>query len=579
MRKIVNMIKQIYRLSSPYFFKSDDRIRGWMLLGGDLLLIIATVIATIRLNKWNQEFFNAMMSLDYNKFKSQLIVFIVIGVSMVIIGTYKAYIDMWLQIRWRKWMTSKYLSDWMHTHNHYRMQLTGNTADNPDQRISQDIAMFIQETLTISLGLLNSVLMLGSFLVILWNLSTRIPLIISGTNYAFNGYLIWICLLWSVVGTFVIHLVGKPLIKLNFIQQRFEADFRYSLVRIRENSEQVALLKGEKVEQKRLMDVFKNVIGNWFDIMKRRKTLAWFNGAYGQVNSILPSLIIAPAYFAQSPGVGFGELMQISMAFMTVLGTFSFFLNMYSGLAEWKAVINRLTGFNENVEKADEARDISAIKITEETRKEIGIRDLDVKLPDGRIQINAKDITVSIGDRALIKGPTGAGKTTLFRAISGIWPYGSGDIKIPSNANVMILPQQPYLPIGTLADAVTYPHSREKWSNEEIVSVLNDVGLGGFARRIDETGHWNHTLSGGEQQRVGIARALLHNPDFLFFDEATASMDEPSEAKLYTMLRERLKNTAIISIGHRSSLQEFHEKLLVAEMQDNGNFQLIEKTS
>jgi vitamin B12/bleomycin/antimicrobial peptide transport system ATP-binding/permease protein len=577
MRKIVKMIKQIYRLSSPYFFKSEDRMRGWLLLGGELLLIIATVVATIRLNKWNQEFFNAMTGMNYTVFKQQLIVFLVIGVSMVIIGTYKTYIDMWLQIRWRKWMTSKYLADWMHTHNHYRMQLTGSSADNPDQRISQDIAMFIQETLTITLGFLNSILMLGSFIVILWNLSTRIPLSIGGTNYAFKGYLIWICLTWSVIGTFVIHLVGKQLIKLNFMQQRYEADFRFSLVRVRENSEQVALLKGENVEQTRLMTVFKDVIGNWFDIMKRRKTMAWFNGAYGQVNSILPSLLIAPAFFSQA--VGFGELMQVSMAFMTVLGTFSFFLNMYQGLAEWKAVIDRLTGFNESVEKAAEARNQSAIKITEESRKEIGIRDLNVKLPDGRLQINAKNINLTKGDRTLIKGSTGAGKTTFFRAISGIWPYGSGDVRIPSNSSVMILPQQPYLPIGTLADAVSYPHSRDKWSNDEIKQVLSDVGMGNFANRIDETGHWNHTLSGGEQQRVGIARALLHNPDFLFFDEATASMDEPSEAKLYTMLRDRLKNTAIISIGHRSSLQEFHEKLLVAEPQDKGSFQLVEKTA
>jgi len=417
----------------------------------------------------------------------------------------------------------------------------------------------------VGVGLLGSIVSLGSFVIILWGLSAAAPLTIFGVPWDIPGYLVWAALLYAAVGTTLTHLIGWPLVSLNFRQQRFEADFRFNLVRLRENSEQIALLRGEVAERGRLLDRFGYVVGNFFLIMQRTKQLTFLTSGYAQVSVVFPFIVISPAYFAGA--VQLGGLMQTASAFTSVQTALSFFVNAYRQLADWRAVIARLDGFNVAVERAQAAATARpAIEVSiRQTADRIQIDDLLVRLPQGTALVAVDDLAISAGERVLLTGPSGAGKSTLFRAIAGAWPFGAGTIRIPKGAKVMALPQRPYLPIGTLAAAVSYPAQPDTFDAEVLREVIAAVGLHTLAGRLSEEAHWNRMLSLGEQQRLGIARAILQSPGYLLLDEATASLDEPAEAMLYRLLNARLKGATIISIGHRSTLSAFHRRGLVLE--------------
>jgi len=460
-------------------------------------------------------------------------------------------------------MSRPYLDRWLAGANHYRMQLLGDAADNPDQRIAEDINLFIERTLTLSIGLLGAIVTLCSFIAILWTLSALAPLHFHDASYAIPGYLVWAALAYAVIGTTLTHLVGWPLVSLNFRQQRFEADFRFNLVRVRENSEQIALLGGETAECDRLLDRFGKVVANWLLIMQRTKRLTFLTAGYTQVSVVFPFIVISPAYFAGA--VQLGGLMQTASAFNSVQTALSFFVSAYRQLAEWRAVIARLDGFNIAVAKGHDAA--TAKPVIELAKQEdnagIEIDDLVVRLPEGKPVVAAHGIAVSQGESVLVTGPSGSGKSTLFRAIAGVWPFGAGTIAVPRAATVMTLPQRPYFPVGTLAAAVTYPAEPGTFSADRLAEAISAVGLPELAQRLDEEAHWNRMLSLGEQQRLGVARAILQAPDYLFLDEATASLDEPAEAALYRLLAQRLAGTTIVSIGHRSTLLAFHRRGLV----------------
>ena len=576
MRNLGRTIRQIWRLAIPYWTQSPDRWQAYLLLIASAGLIALLVVTQIRFAAWYQDWTNAFVNSDYALWTQQLLLWGVIAIALTFGGTFNMYVQSWLMIKWRRWMTSRYLGNWMSNHSHYRMRLTGSPTDNPDQRIQEDINMFISSAMMYTLTFLQNVAMLSTFWVILWNLSSTIPLMIGGTNLAFPGYFIVISLVWAIITTTTVHNFGKQLVKLQYNQQAFEADFRFSMARVREYSEQISLLGGEEVEHNTVMGRFSNVIANTFRLMARNAKLGLWNTGLSMFQGVIISLLLGPAYFAgQIPG-GYGAIMQISYVFMLVTGTFTYFQTSYAGLAQWKATSNRLTDFLENARKSEEIWASSEISVKEHEADDIDIKDLDVNLPSGQLQVSAKDIVIKHGDKVLIKGKTGAGKTTLFRVLSGLWPFGKGSVSLPEGKTVLVLPQQPYFPFGTLAGAISYPDSSDKFSRSDIEQVLRDVDLEKFIPRLDEVGFWNQRLSGGEQQRVGLARALLHKPDYLFFDEATASVDEPSEEVLYNMLLDRMKGSTIISIGHRSSLEKFHERKLVAEQQ-NGNFEFIEE--
>ena len=568
MKGILSTLATVWRIASPYFY-SEDRWPGRILLAAVVGIELSIVGITVLLNEWNNRFYNALQERNWGNFVHQLGYFCILAAAFIVLAVYQLYLNQWLQIRWRRWMTRQYLDHWLSGANHYRMQLLGDTADNPDQRISEDINQFISLTLGIGLQLLNSTVTILSFMVILWALSMAAPLHLFGMSVTIPGYLLWAALIYAVIGTAFTHLIGRPLIALNFQQQRFEADFRFNLVRTRENSEQIALLTGEQAETDRLLMRFGNVVGNWYNIMIRQKRLTFFTASYSQAAVVFPFVMVSPAYFANL--VQLGGLMQTANAFGQVQGALSVFVSIYRSLAEWRAVVERLSGFDRSVAAA---RAIAVAEPAIEVRRGevdlVAFEDLAVRLPNGVPLVNAGDISIGLGERVLVSGPSGAGKSTLFRALAGVWPFGTGTISLPKNARLMILPQRPYFPIAPLAAAVAYPAEPGAYEDARVAEMVAAVGLPQLAAHMEREAHWNRMLSLGEQQRLGIARALLHAPDYLFLDEATASLDEPAESALYRLLQEKLASATIVSIGHRSTLAAFHRRRLVLGREGEG---------
>ena len=572
MNNIRSTLATVWRIAVPYF-RSEDKWAGRGLLAAVIAIQLALVAIDVILNKWQNRFFNALQDYNWDVFVREIGVFCVIAASYIALAVYQLYLQQWLQIRWRRWLTRHYLGEWLHRANHYRMQLQGDTADNPDQRISDDVKLFVERTLDIGLNLLSSVVTLLSFVVILWGLSAEAPLHLFGRDFDIPGYMVWGALVYAIFGTALTQWIGSPLVQLGFQQQRYEADFRFNLVRARENAEQIALLKGENAERQALWHRFTSVVENWYGIMSRTKRLTAFTASYSQAAVIFPYILVAPAYFAKK--VQLGGLQQTASAFGSVQTALSVFVTIYRTLAEWRAVVARLDGFETSIARAAAfAESAGSIAIDcSSGGKAIDLRALEVRLPDGKPLVAADGLSLRSGERTLLTGPSGSGKSTLFRTIAGIWPFGDGSVAIPSDASVMMLPQRPYFPIGTLHDAIAYPGETDRFSNDRIREALDQVGLPQLGSRLAEEAHWNRMLSLGEQQRLGLARALLHKPDYLFLDEATASLDEPSEATLYALLATRLPQTTIVSIGHRSTLEAFHQRN-IGMVRDGDHFAL-----
>jgi putative ATP-binding cassette transporter len=555
---IRSTLAAVWRIAAPYFY-SEDKWAGRGLLAAVIIIELAVVFLTVLFNRWNNVFYNALQERNQAVFTYQIGYFCVLAAFWIGLKVYQLYLNQWLQIRWRRWMTDRYLGGWLHDANHYRMQLLGDAADNPDQRIAEDTQRFVEATLQLGIGLLSAIVTLVSFVFILWGLSNEAPLHLFGKDIAIPGYLVWGALIYAVLGTTLTHLIGWPLVGLNFQQQRYEADFRFNLVRARENGEQIALLHGEPAERTRLQGRFGYVVENWMDIMQRTKKLTAFTATYSQASVIFPYVLVAPAYFAEK--VQLGGMMQTASAFSSVQDSLSFFITSYRTLAEWQSVVARLSGFETAIENAAAlTTKENIIHIASDDKAAIDLEKLLVSLPNGTPLVTADGFSIRSGERTLLTGPSGSGKSTLFRAIAGIWPFGNGAIAIPAQATLMMLPQRPYFPVGTLRAAIVYPAEASAFSPEQVGETLSAVGLPKLAARLDEDAHWNRTLSLGEQQRLGIARALLHKPQYLFLDEATASLDEPSEAALYQLLTDKLPATTIVSIGHRSTLEAFHQR-------------------
>jgi putative ATP-binding cassette transporter len=562
----------VWRIAVPYF-NSEDKWAGRGLLAAVIAIELALVGTDVLVNQWRNRFYNALQAKDWDGFVRENIVFCVLAAISVALSVYQLYLNQWLQIRWRNWMTTKYLGEWLHDANHYRMQLQGDAADNPDQRMSDDVKLFVSQTLGIGVGLLSAIVSFASFVVILWALSTAAPLHMFGSAFSIPGYLVWAALIYAIFGTALTQWIGSPLVNLDFQQQRLEADFRFNLVRVRENSEQIALLRGEGAEREHLSQRFSRVVGNWYGIMSRTKRLTAFTTSYAQAAVVFPFVLTGPAYFADK--IQLGALIQTAEAFGKVQDALSFFVSVYRTMAEWRAVVARLDGFETSIANAAKLASASdSIKITSPgSGNEIDLKQLLVRLPNATPLVSATDFNLRAGERTLVTGPSGAGKSTLFRAIAGIWPFGSGSISIPANASLMMLPQKPYFPIGPLHAAIVYPAETEAFSPDRVRDVLTLVGLPQLSARLEQEAHWNRMLSLGEQQRLGLARALLHAPKYLFLDEATASLDEPSEAALYRLLEEKLPATTVISIGHRSTLTAFHQRNIVL-VRDGDQFAL-----
>ncbi len=562
-----------WRLAGPYWW-SEERWVARGLLAVVVGINLAQVYVNVLFNQWNNRFYNALQELDSEAAFHEVLVFSGLAALFIALAVYRLYLNQMLQIRWRRWLTSRYLDSWMKDGAYYRMQTVWKATDNPDQRISEDIGQFVTTTLSLSLGLLSSIVTLGSFIFILWELSGSLDIPLpGGGSITIPGYMCWAALFYALVGTYVTHWIGRPLIRLNFDQQRYEADFRFRLVRLRENAEGVALYRGEASETLSLRDAFSFVVGNYRAIMSRQKRLTWFTAGYNQIAIIFPFVVAMPRYFAKE--IQLGGMMQIASAFGEVQGAVSFIVNAYTTIADWRAVVNRLTGFMQALDTIEENARHPGITVAptpvDGSGGAIALEGLSVQLPDGRPLIGDLTLRFEPRDRVLITGPTGSGKSSLMRAIAGIWPFGKGRITVPAGERLLFLPQKPYLPLGTLRNALVFPGGIEV-DDAVLKSVLADCGLARFAGDLDRSENWAQILSGGEQQRLAIARALLHRPNWLFLDEATSAMDEAAEAEIYRLLQRRLPDTTIISIGHRSSLRALHSKELAVA---NGTIETV----
>lgn len=550
-------LRDLWRLVRPYWY-SEEKWSARTLLAAIVALTLGMVWINVEINQWQNAFFNSLQDKQQDVFFELLIRFGWLAAAFIVMAVYQLYLNQWLQIRWRRWLTDRYLDEWLAERTYYRMQLADRGTDNPDQRIAEDFRLFIAQTLSLTLGFINALVTLVSFIGILWGLSGVLELTVGGTVYEIPGYMVWVALAYAALGTWLTHRIGKPLIGLNFNQQRYEADFRFGLVRFRENAEGVALYRGEAQELAGFRRRFAEVVANWIRIMIQQKRLTWFTAGYSQVAVIFPYVVAAPRYF--SGAIPLGGLMQTASAFSQVQGALSWFIEAYTTFAEWRASAERLITFEHAMQRAiDQRQDGGGAAVEDATAARLEIRDLALALPNAQPLLEQGSLTIAPGESVLLTGPSGSGKSTLFRAIAGIWPFAKGLIRRPAGPT-LFLPQRPYLPIGSLRSAVTFPAEPGRFTDEAIREALVACGLPQLADRLDDDQHWALQLSPGEQQRLAFARALLLRPAWLYLDEATAALDEASEERMYRLLKERLPGTALVSIGHRPTLRRFHEQ-------------------
>jgi putative ATP-binding cassette transporter len=561
---------KVWALIKPYWSMSDEKWAARGLLVAVIAINLGIVYITVLINKWNNAFFNALQNKDAGAFGHQILVFTILALSYIAAAVIQINLNWILQIRWRRWLTAVYFREWLSERVYYKMELKNYGTDNPDQRMQEDLKSFTTNTLGLALDLMRSVVSLFSFVFILWGLSGPLNFTAAGHHIYIPGYMVWVALVYAIGGSWMAHRMGRPLIGLNFFQQRFEADLRFSLVRMRENAEGIALYRGENDEYRNLMDRFKHVWNNWYGLIRYQKRLIGFTAFYSQLAVIFPFVVAAPRYFLGT--IQLGGLMQIADTFGRVQDAMSWFVNSYSSLAEWKATVDRLTSFHQGiVDAGDNAAKGEKISVTNVETDRITLRDLTVTLPDGRVLLRNADADFTPGQHTVITGPSGSGKSTLFRALAGVWPYGQGAVDLPGNGTALFLPQRPYLPIGTLRETVSYPAGPGRFNDDAIREALQLCRLDALSERLDEYEHWTQKLSPGEQQRLACARALLNKPTWLFLDEATAALDGETEAYLYGVLRKHLPDTTLISIAHRPEVAAFHHRKLRVEAAKDGS--------
>ena len=554
--------RDVWYLTKSYW-QSEEKKKAFFLLACIVGLTLAIVYMLVLLNRWNNSFYSALQNYQTEKIFDELFHFTYLAFTYIVLAVYSYYLQQVLILNWRRWLTERFIEIWLKNKTYYNLQMFGKDTDNPDQRISEDVRLFVEMTLSFAIGLLKAVTTLASFVVILYELSGSLKFNLFGQEWEISGYLFWAAFFYSILGTWVTHLVGRKLVKLNFIQQRYEADFRFSMIRLRESSESVAFYRGEGQESKVFKERFTLLLDNFWKIVNKQKQLVWLNSGYSQIAIIFPFVAAMNRYLAKE--FTLGGLMQVASAFGRVQDSLSYFVDTYSSLATWQSVVMRLTYFGRHMQEVSaeaERFHLERFVAAEEVRAD----NMQVNLPDGTPLLQNINFTLQPGSNVLIKGVSGSGKSTLLRAIAGIWPFVEGKIVLPEQEKLMFIPQKPYLPLGSLREALLYPGNKPV-NDEVLVNLMEECQIGYLKDKLDIVADWSHVLSVGEQQRLAYVRAHIQEPVWLFLDEATSALDEETEAKMYSLIGERLANTTIVSIGHRSTLNKYHQ--LVLELDKN----------
>lgn len=549
--------RDVWYLTKSYW-QSEEKKKAFFLLTCIVSLTLGIVYMLVLLNRWNNSFYSALQNYQTELIFDELLRFTGLAFAYIILAVYSYYLQQVLILNWRRWLTERFIGVWLKNKTYYHLQMFGKDTDNPDQRISEDVRLFVEMTLSFGIGLLKSVCTLASFVVILYELSGSLKFTLLGQQWEIDGYLFWAAFFYSILGTWITHLVGRKLVKLNFVQQRYEADFRFAMIRLRESSESVAFYRGEQQEGKVFKERFNLLLENFWRIVTKQKQLVWLNSGYSQIAIIFPFVAAMNRYLAKE--FTLGGLMQVASAFGRVQDSLSYFVDMYTSLASWQAVVMRLTYFGRHMQEvsADAERfHLERFVAAGEVRAE----NMQVDLPDGTPLLKNLDFTLEPGQNVLIKGVSGSGKSTLLRAIAGIWPYVQGRIALPEQDKLMFIPQKPYLPLGSLREALLYPGNKPL-SDEVLIALMEQCQIGYLKDKLDIVADWSHVLSVGEQQRLAFVRAHIQEPLWLFLDEATSALDEETEAKMYSLVGERLPATTIVSIGHRSTLNKYHQLCL-----------------
>ncbi|KAA1001698.1 ABC transporter ATP-binding protein/permease [Paraburkholderia panacisoli] len=553
-----------WSLIKPYWV-SEERGTAWGLLTAIVTMDLLMVGINARLNTWSRDFYDALESKNVREFPQLVLIFALLAFAFIILSVYNRYLRQMLGFRWRQWLTRRYLNRWLGGGIFYRVE-RDRLADNPDQRIAADLSLFTTTTLSLTLDLLSTVETLVWFSIVLWSTAGALTVMVGSSSIQIPGYMLWAAIVYAIVGALVTNRIGHPLVSINYQLQRVEADFRFGLIRLRENAEEIAFYDGMQTEESNANDLFARIRENWWRFMKYTKRYSFVLNFYAQVADIFPIIVASPRYFAGA--VSFGTLMQITDAFGSVSESLSWFINNYDTLAEWRATVNRLSEFERVMQQSHLKESVSpatehgGINLHYVDENQLVTRNLSLALPDGRTLGNVRDIAVKPGSRWLVRGTSGSGKSTFLRALAGLWPFGNGLIDAPVGAHMMFIPQRSYLPAGTLKAALAYPAKADTFSDDECHEVLRACRLEGYADRLQQSEPWWRILSPGEQQRLAIARVLLHKPDYVFLDEATSALDSETEAHLYHLLTERLHKGAIVSVAQRESLVQFDEETL-----------------
>ena len=554
----VRFVKNVWTLTRSYW-QSEEKKKAYLLLLAIIALTLGVVFMLVQLNQWYNIFYSALQNYEKEKIFSELFHFSWLAFIYIILAVYAFYLQQVLIINWRRWLTNEYIDEWLNHKTYYRLQMFGTATDNPDQRISEDVRMFVEYTLRFGIGILKAFTTFASFVLILYNLSGPLQFKLAGMDIHIPGYLVWTALLYSIIGTWLTYKVGNKLVGLNFVQQKYEADFRFAMMRMRENAESVAFYSGEGHEGSVFKKRFSLLLNNFWNIIKKQKQLTWLNSWYSQIAIIFPLVVAMPRYLAKE--ITLGGLMQISSAFGRVQESLSYFVDMYSSIAEWQAVVERLTGFGLHMQQVKQENAQQDLQRRPGATDAITATDMYVTLPDESAVLQNVSFTLEPGTNVLIKGVSGSGKSTLLRALAGIWPYVKGTLEIPAEDKLMFIPQRPYLPLGTLKESLLYPGTETR-TDEELRQLMEDCCIGYLYEKLYLEADWSHVLSVGEQQRLAFVRALIYKPVWLFLDEASSALDEETEAKVYTLLMEEAQQTTLVSVGHRSTLNKYHESVL-----------------